>query len=233
MQAIPMTPLPTEEEELIEESLSEIHECFEEGINEPEAVKNFVNDIVRPQVWETLLKKSYIRIDQNTLQFSEEARKISLQVIRRKRLAERLLKDVLNLDEKVVSPAACQWEHVLSKEVTNSICTFLGHPTHSPQEKPIPPGECCRNETKTAPQVIVSLDQMNRGDQGKIMYLLLKQKPELNRLLTMGLVPGTNIELIQRVPTFVVQAGESQLAFDESIAAAVFVHPYQNGKRFP
>jgi Fe2+ transport system protein FeoA len=53
----------------------------------------------------------------------------------------------------------------------------------------------------------------------------LYQRPELNRLLSMGLVPGSKISVVQRMPTYVVHVGESQLAFDESIAAGIFVHP--------
>jgi putative ABC transport system ATP-binding protein len=65
-------------------------------------------------------------------------------VIRRHRLAERLFTDVLSLgDENVVESNACQFEHILSPELTDRICTFLGHPETCPHGSPIPRGKCC------------------------------------------------------------------------------------------
>lgn len=65
-------------------------------------------------------------------------------VIRRHRLAERLFIDVLSIrDEHEVEESACKFEHILSPEVTDSMCALLGHPTECPHGSPIPPGECC------------------------------------------------------------------------------------------
>ena len=65
-------------------------------------------------------------------------------VIRRHRLAERLFIDVLSIrDDIEVESSACTFEHVLSPEVTDRICTFLGHPSSCPHGSPIPKGECC------------------------------------------------------------------------------------------
>ena len=65
-------------------------------------------------------------------------------VIRRHRLAERLFMDVLAIhDEPTVESNACQFEHILSPEVTDRICTFLGHPTTCPHGSLIPAGDCC------------------------------------------------------------------------------------------
>ncbi|MDQ2899450.1 MAG: hypothetical protein M3Y07_06565 [Acidobacteriota bacterium] len=65
-------------------------------------------------------------------------------VIRRHRLAERLFTDVLGIrDEATIESNACTFEHMLSGEVTDRICTFLGHPATCPHASPIPPGECC------------------------------------------------------------------------------------------
>jgi ABC-type methionine transport system ATPase subunit len=67
-------------------------------------------------------------------------------VIRRHRLAERLFMDVLAIhDEPTVESNACQFEHILSPEVTDRICTFLGHPTTCPHGSLIPAGDCCKN----------------------------------------------------------------------------------------
>jgi len=76
--------------------------------------------------------------------FTERGRKRAMDVIRRHRLAERLFTQTLNIhDEKEIEEQACKFEHILSPEATDRICTFLGHPTTCPHGSPIPPGPCC------------------------------------------------------------------------------------------
>ncbi len=65
-------------------------------------------------------------------------------VIRRHRLAERLFMDVLNINDEIeIEASACKFEHILSPEVTDRMCTLMGHPTECPHGSPIPQGECC------------------------------------------------------------------------------------------
>jgi len=65
-------------------------------------------------------------------------------IIRRHRLAERLFTDSLAMDsESEIEQQACKFEHILSPEATDKICTFLGHPKTCPHGAPIPPGQCC------------------------------------------------------------------------------------------
>jgi putative ABC transport system ATP-binding protein len=65
-------------------------------------------------------------------------------IIRRHRLAERLFTDSLAMDsESEIEQQACKFEHILSPEATDKICTFLGHPRTCPHGAPIPPGACC------------------------------------------------------------------------------------------
>jgi putative ABC transport system ATP-binding protein len=64
-------------------------------------------------------------------------------IIRRHRLAEKLFFEKFEMDEQQAESNACQLEHTLSREVTDSVCAFLGHPKFCPHQKPIPKGECC------------------------------------------------------------------------------------------
>ena len=59
-------------------------------------------------------------------------------VMRKHRLAERLLADVIGLDWALVHEEACRWEHVMSEQVERRILELLEHPTHSPYGNPIP-----------------------------------------------------------------------------------------------
>ena len=64
-------------------------------------------------------------------------------VVRRHRLAERLFKDTFSIDETEAHQQACRFEHIISPELDQRICTFLGHPKTCPHGNPIPPGPCC------------------------------------------------------------------------------------------
>lgn len=69
-------------------------------------------------------------------------------LIRRHRLAEVLFSKVLGMEDDILlEKEACTFEHVLSKEASESICSFLGHPKHCPHGSPIPEGECCMRKT--------------------------------------------------------------------------------------
>ncbi len=71
-------------------------------------------------------------------------RQRAADIIRRHRLAERLFTDSLALDsETEIEQQACKFEHILSREATDKICSFLGHPLTCPHGAPIPPGPCC------------------------------------------------------------------------------------------
>jgi putative ABC transport system ATP-binding protein len=81
-------------------------------------------------------------------------------LIRRQRLAETLFTHTFQMQEHQVEEEACVFEHILSPAMTDSICTFLGHPSRCPHGKPIPRGACCR-EAREAP-VSASLPRSRR-----------------------------------------------------------------------
>jgi putative ABC transport system ATP-binding protein len=76
--------------------------------------------------------------------FTEKGRRRAEDIIRRHRLAERLFTQTFQVeDEKEIAEQACRFEHILSPEATERICTFLGHPRTCPHGSPIPAGPCC------------------------------------------------------------------------------------------
>lgn len=79
------------------------------------------------------------------LEFTERGHKRAQDVIRRHRLAERLFVETLHVDnEAEIEQQACKFEHILSPEATDRICSFLGHPSTCPHGSPIPAGICCK-----------------------------------------------------------------------------------------
>ena len=69
-------------------------------------------------------------------------------VVRRHRLAERLFKDTFRIDDHEAHTQACKFEHIISPELDQRICSFLGHPKTCPHGNPIPPGDCCSEKSK-------------------------------------------------------------------------------------
>jgi len=76
--------------------------------------------------------------DDRRLELSETGRRKAVDVMRKHRLAERLLSDVIGLDWAFVHEEACRWEHVMSEQVERRLIELLGHPVESPYGNPIP-----------------------------------------------------------------------------------------------
>src|SRR5438477_12227297 len=92
----------------------------------------------------TMARLGLLKLVNGVERFTPAGEERARTVIRRHRLAERLFMDVLSIrDEVEVESSACKFEHILSPDVTDRICTLLGHPVECPHGSPIPPGECC------------------------------------------------------------------------------------------
>ncbi len=92
----------------------------------------------------TLTRIGLVTVEDGEEQFTPAGEARARNVIRRHRLAERLFMDVLSIrDEVEIESSACKFEHILSPDVTDRICTLLGHPLACPHGSPIPQGECC------------------------------------------------------------------------------------------
>ena len=76
--------------------------------------------------------------DDRRLELTDDGRRKAVDVMRKHRLAERLLSDVIGLDWAYVHEEACRWEHVMSEQVERRLVELLGHPTESPYGNPIP-----------------------------------------------------------------------------------------------
>ena len=107
---------------------------------EPHDHKPFVNPC------HDALKPSGVSVGDGSMvvELTARGRQRAADIIRRHRLAERLFTDSLAMDsETEIEQQACKFEHILSPEATDKICTFLGHPRTCPHGAPIPPGPCC------------------------------------------------------------------------------------------
>jgi putative ABC transport system ATP-binding protein len=90
-----------------------------------------------------------LRVQENQeVQLTDRGKSRARDVVRRHRLAERLFKDTFSIDEHEAHTQACKFEHIISPELDERICSFLGHPTTCPHGNPIPPGNCCNHKEK-------------------------------------------------------------------------------------
>lgn len=85
------------------------------------------------------------------IEFTERGRQRAEDLVRRHRLAERLFTSVLQVNDRAeVEREACRFEHVLSEEAADHICSMLGHPATCPHGAAIPRGRCCANRAEIA-----------------------------------------------------------------------------------
>jgi DtxR family Mn-dependent transcriptional regulator len=174
-------------------------------------------------VLEELVENDSIKVKNDNVTLTKNGRSASKDIIRRHRLAERLLVDVLEMAEESVEEAACRFEHVLPRGVGESVCTLLGHPKHCPDGNPIPPGRCCKEGREKIERLITPLSDLEAGSKGRIAYITSKRHQRLQRLMAMGLIPGSTVKLIQRYPSFVIQVEETQIALDKELADEIHV----------
>lgn len=92
-----------------------------------------------------------------SLQLTEEGRKKAVEVMRKHRLAERLLSDVIGLELEYVHDEACRWEHVMSERVEERLLKLLGEPKYSPYGNAIPGLEEFGQTSETDDQRTVSM----------------------------------------------------------------------------
>ena len=144
-------------------------------------------------------------------------------VVRRHRLAEMLLKNVLAIGPSHIEEDACMFEHVLHDEVDEKVCILLGHPTHCPHGKPIPPGPCCEKAHTDMINEVRPLCDGEPGSDGSVAYLATKDNRQVQKLVAMGILPGTDIKVIRQFPSYVFQVGYSQFAVDRPLAEVIYV----------
>jgi DtxR family Mn-dependent transcriptional regulator len=173
--------------------------------------------------------------DSQRVRLAEEGRAQAEQIIRRHRLAERLICDVLGAPVDDSEDAACEFEHVLAEGITNSICTLLGHPRFCPHGRPIPEGECCRQAQEEVRPILVSCNQLDVGESATIAHLYTTEHARMLKLSSLGVSPGGRIKLLQKWPSIVLQIEETEIAFELDVARNIFVRretmPANRGRR--
>jgi putative ABC transport system ATP-binding protein len=152
------TTVSTDDEIRFDHLLEQIWICGEEG--KPAQVERLhatgaagrlpvVSDEPAARVLGRMSELHLVEMHNGEVQLTPNGSGRARDVVRRHRLAERLFKDTFSIDDTEAQTQACKFEHIISPELDQRICTFLGHPKTCPHGNPIPPGNCCDSSSKS------------------------------------------------------------------------------------
>ncbi|MBP1685106.1 MAG: iron dependent repressor [Deltaproteobacteria bacterium] len=172
-------------------------------------------------------RRNWVGTGRDGLSLTADGERRAAGIIRRHRLAERLLFDVIHLDSETMEAGACELEHshILSEEATDRVCAFLGHPPTCPHDRPIPRGRCCDKFSHEVRPLVTPLSQGPIGQGYRVVFIASRSHRRMDRLAAFGVVPGATLRLHQRLPTFMIQVGGTDIALEGEVAADIFVVP--------
>ncbi len=167
------------------------------------------------------------------LELTNNGRKNAVAVMRKHRLAERLLADVIGLEWEFVHDEACRWEHVISEQVERKIIGLISTPDVSPYGNPIPGLEELGLEMNpTFKDGVVSLNELPKAIANQSTYILRRIGEPLQvdsellvQLRTLGLMPGVQINIeFSAAGVLITKVGADEgLSLTEDLALHLYV----------
>ncbi len=208
----------------VEEYLEAIHELGEEGMVIIQARLAERLGHSAPAISEMIRRlraDGYIETRGRALVLTDSGRSVAESVVRKHRLAERLLTDIIGLPWEKAHVEAGRWEHVISDEVEERIVALLGFPTTCPHGNPIP-------GAGGQPAPSVALSSMAQGERvrlARVTELVELDESMLSYLSSHGLVPGTEATVATRAPdgTLTLDLGSATIALGPSLASQLYV----------
>jgi DtxR family Mn-dependent transcriptional regulator len=183
----------------LEEYLEAIHELEEEGTPVIQARLVERLDHSPPAVSEMVRRlrdAGYVALSGRTVGLTPLGRELGESVVRKHRLAERLLTDIIGLPWENAHVEACRWEHVISDDVASRLEDLLGHPTTCPHGNPIPgTGPDLRRLVPLAGCVAGQLVRLER-----VTEQIEIDRESLAYLSDHGFVPGVEAVISSRAP---------------------------------
>jgi DtxR family transcriptional regulator, Mn-dependent transcriptional regulator len=169
------------------------------------------------------------------LELSEEGHRLAMRVMRKHRLAERLLTDVIGLDIEFVHDEACRWEHVISETVERRLVELLNHPTESPYGNPIPGldelGESSESEefldgVITLSEAVKGADEPVRVVVRRISEPLQTDPTVMAVLRRVGALPEQVLLASAGPEGVIIARGGETAEIDEDAAVHLFVRAF-------
>ena len=210
----------------VEEYLETVHSLTEEGT--PVIQARIAERLGRsaPSVSEMLDRlegEGYVRRAGRLVELTDTGSVVAEKVVRRHRLAERLLVDVIGLEWHKVHTEAGRWEHVISDDVEERLVLLLGDPATCPHGNPIP-----GSLTRSAPAPQMPLTEAQPGQEVRLERISEDVELDtslLSYLSQHGFVPGASAAVSSRTPdgTLVLALGGTTVAFGPGLANRLYV----------
>jgi DtxR family Mn-dependent transcriptional regulator len=208
----------------LEEYLETIHELGEEGAVVIQARLAERLGHSAPAVSEMVKRlrdEGYVEVAGRSLSLTPTGSRVAESVVRKHRLAERLLTDIIGLPWEKAHLEAGRWEHVISDEVEARLVEVLGHPTTCPHGNPIP-------GTGGVEPVMTALSESRRGDHVRLARVTEQieiDQDSLTYLSAHGFVPGAEATVESRAPdgTLILDLGVRTIALGPGLAQKLFV----------
>jgi len=164
------------------------------------------------------------------LQLTDEGLRLATRVMRKHRLAERLLIDVIGLDWELVHEEACRWEHVMSETVERRLLELLDHPTESPYGNPIPGLEEL-GDLRLGEEFmdgVASLASVAGGDHRRVLIRRISeemQKDEalMSALRRVGATPDKTVTILATTEGILIGSGGETAEIVPEAAEHIFV----------
>ncbi|MFT3715037.1 MAG: metal-dependent transcriptional regulator [Gordonia sp. (in: high G+C Gram-positive bacteria)] len=162
------------------------------------------------------------------LELTDTGRALAVQVMRKHRLAERLLVDVIGMPWDEVHDEACRWEHVMSENVERRLLEVLDNPTTSPYGNPIPGLAELGAAVPAAPDTSQRLVELDQGESAVIIRRMaehVQADPELlGELREAGVVPNARVNVVVSPRSVTISTpGHDGLTLSSEMAHAIFV----------
>ncbi|WP_300678325.1 metal-dependent transcriptional regulator [Nocardioides sp.] len=164
------------------------------------------------------------------LQLTDEGNRLAVRVMRKHRLAERLLTDVIGLDWELVHEEACRWEHVMSETVEKRLLELLGSPTESPYGNPIPGLDelGAENSTEDFMDGVEPLSKAAVQGSGTVLVRRISEEMQKDEVLMsalrrVGAVPDTTVTIAPTEEGVLVGAGGETAEIMPEAADHIFV----------
>jgi DtxR family Mn-dependent transcriptional regulator len=207
----------------IEDLAEEIWTLAEEGRHSLQDLQARSQIQAVEETLENMRRGGLVESREGEVRLTPKGGELALEIVRRHRLGETLFALLFDLEEEEAERTACAFEHILSPQVTTSVCTYLGHPPACPHGKLIPRGKCCGTFKLEMEPLVRRLADLQLGEQGSIVFMTPDSRSRLSRLSGLGVVPGNTLRLVQKRPSVVVEVGATTLALDRTIADEIYV----------
>ena len=172
-----------------------------------------------------LVAEGYVAVDGRDIDLTEEGRTIAEALVRRHRLAERMLTDILGMPWHLCHEQAEDWEKVMTPEVEDAILAKLGGQATCPHGNPIP-----GTESGVPWSDLKSVAAMDTGEQGRLTRLLEDIELDhdvLKYLEDHRLMPGVDLKLVERAPdgTLTLEVESQHVSLGHALADNLWVVP--------